>query len=442
MSKEVRNQNGALIQKVENKYNDDPLRYEDYVKSIDLTIIKDAARPFVRLAANKIYTFYPYLKNKTETYYPNGSNPIIKVTDYQYNNYRQIAEEKTTTSTGQTTRTTFKYAGDLADSYTITQNPNVPIHPISRAIVSMGRNPNMLYPIETVQYRSGKITGATVNTFSEVASDLFLPYQTLALELSQPLDPTQYQSPYFSRGFFYADPKLRPQLSYKTYGPLGNLTSVEKAGIKTSYVWGYKNSLPIAKVQNAQPNQIAYTSFEPDSPGGWSYSGWDGQASTLLQASAAVSGQRGYHLNGTWGVGRGNLPPGEYTISFWAKGGRANVYIFTEQELGWTQGPPNLQGFCLIQSRIRITQGSASNPTGGINIDAYGREVDIDDVRIHPVDAQMTSYTHNLLAGVTSQSDTNNQPIRYQYDGFQRLQLVIDQMGNLIKSYQYNYKPQ
>ena len=75
-----------------------------------------------------------------------------------------------------------------------------------------------------------------------------------------------------------------------------------------------------------------------------------------------------------------------------------------------------------------------------INIDAYGREVDIDDVRLYPVGAQMTTYTHIPQVGLTSMSDANNQPTRYEYDGLQRLKAVRNPQGNIVKQLDYHYQ--
>ena len=64
----------------------------------------------------------------------------------------------------------------------------------------------------------------------------------------------------------------------------------------------------------------------------------------------------------------------------------------------------------------------------------------IDELRLFPKSAQMTTYTFDPLVGMTSQCDPNNRIVYYEYDGLQRLQLLKDQNGNVIKTFQYNYK--
>lgn len=65
-----------------------------------------------------------------------------------------------------------------------------------------------------------------------------------------------------------------------------------------------------------------------------------------------------------------------------------------------------------------------------------------DDVRIHPVDAQMTTYTYRPLVGMTSMTDAKGMTTYYEYDGFQRLKSIKDAEGNILKNYEYHYKDQ
>jgi|GEM_PF-1280166 len=55
--------------------------------------------------------------------------------------------------------------------------------------------------------------------------------------------------------------------------------------------------------------------------------------------------------------------------------------------------------------------------------------------------AQITSYTYKPLAGMTSKTDPRGATEYYQYDGFQRLQHVLDQVKQLRQSYDYHYRP-
>lgn len=63
----------------------------------------------------------------------------------------------------------------------------------------------------------------------------------------------------------------------------------------------------------------------------------------------------------------------------------------------------------------------------------------VDDVRIFPADAQVTSYNYEPGLGITSQMDTNGVVSYYNYDNLGRLSTITDQNHNIIKNYRYNY---
>jgi len=55
--------------------------------------------------------------------------------------------------------------------------------------------------------------------------------------------------------------------------------------------------------------------------------------------------------------------------------------------------------------------------------------------------AQITSYTYKPLVGMTSKTDARGIIEHYQYDGFQRLQQVLDHVQQLRQRYDYHYRP-
>lgn len=67
----------------------------------------------------------------------------------------------------------------------------------------------------------------------------------------------------------------------------------------------------------------------------------------------------------------------------------------------------------------------------------------IDLLRNSPllVDAQITSYTYKPLVGMTTETDVKGMRTTYVYDSYQRLSFIKDHFGQIIKSYDYHYKP-
>ncbi|WP_437918744.1 hypothetical protein [Sphingobacterium sp. LRF_L2] len=55
--------------------------------------------------------------------------------------------------------------------------------------------------------------------------------------------------------------------------------------------------------------------------------------------------------------------------------------------------------------------------------------------------AQVYIYTYQPLVGMTSKTDPRGITEYYQYDSFQRLREVLDFDSNILRNYQYNYKP-
>ncbi|AOM77211.1 hypothetical protein [Pedobacter steynii] len=55
--------------------------------------------------------------------------------------------------------------------------------------------------------------------------------------------------------------------------------------------------------------------------------------------------------------------------------------------------------------------------------------------------AEITQYSYDPLAGLTSSTDAKGMVTYYEYDTFMRLKTIKDHNGHIIKNYQYYYKP-
>ena len=63
----------------------------------------------------------------------------------------------------------------------------------------------------------------------------------------------------------------------------------------------------------------------------------------------------------------------------------------------------------------------------------------IDDIRVFPSDAQITTYTYRPLIGISSELDPSGKTTFYEYDSLGRLMNVKDYLGNITNNFQYNY---
>lgn len=252
------------------------------------------------------------------------------------------------------------------------------------------------YRISEEVYRSGQLVDGTRTTFGSYHSKYHLPNEIHDLD----------------RGNGYV--KVSDILNYDTSG---NVLELRKEHDLTyAYVWGYNQLYPIAKVQNADYASIAYTSFEPESKGNWDY------LNAGVLNGEGVTGNKAYSLS-TANIQRTGLNTGiGYVLSYWHKNNSGSVSAGGTAMLsknGWT----------LYQ--IELT-GISSLTISGTGI--------VDELRLYPKNAQMTTFTYDPMYGITSQCDVNDRITYYEYDGVGRLILVRDRDLNILKSYNYQYK--
>jgi YD repeat-containing protein len=245
------------------------------------------------------------------------------------------------------------------------------------------------------------------------------PYiiQTFAYQPSSSLSSFNESSA--AGGTFTYDPSYKPVASFTKFLNNGSiLEQNEESNAPQAFIWDYNFTYPVAKAVNAAYDDIAYTSFEADNDGSWTVN------HVARFNTESVTGRQSYELSlGT--ITRGNLDPAKtYIFSFWAKPGASVVATGTQTTI---QGPQLNQWIYWEKTISGVTSTTISG---------NGR---IDEVRLYPKNAQMTTYTFEPLVGMTSQCDANNRITYYDYDGLQRLVAVRDGERNITKTIQYNY---
>ena len=208
------------------------------------------------------------------------------------------------------------------------------------------------------------------------------------------------------------------------YDANNNLISQYKTNdVKLDYIWDYNNALPIAQVTWNKPasgdysNYYAYTSFESDGKGKWSFLG-----PPILATSP--TGKYCYRLD-NYDITISDLDPSQtYWLTYWTQ----NTSSYTINTTIGTKGK-KVDGWTYFEHQIQ--------PAGGV-ITIHGTG-NIDELRLYPKDAQMTTYTYEPLIGMTTQCDVNNKITYYDYDGLGRLRLIKDQDKNVVKKICYNY---
>lgn len=190
----------------------------------------------------------------------------------------------------------------------------------------------------------------------------------------------------------------QPTIARVGHIPVVGLYQLKKDGIQQSVIWGYNGTLVIAKVANARYDQVFHTSFEEDG--------------TENAAIKAKTGRR-VGAGDTYIIPANQRPiAGTYVLSYWKWNGSS--WIPAEQTVNYTPSNAPLLGL----------------PAGTI----------VDEIRLHPKEARMVTFTYDPLVGKISEMDAAGVPIYYEYDEHNRLKFILDQDRNVVKSYYYHYK--
>jgi hypothetical protein len=342
------------------------------------------------------------IENPNETLF-NDNADFITDQRYVYDSELHFVKEQTTRTSEDGERVTiFKYpqdypysSGSIADEL-IKRNIFLPIETITKRITSNGS--------------PAVVVDASFTEFSLIDNKV-LPSKVFQFAAEGPVSDFIASDDVIAQG----RPDLRyydEGMSYDRYNSVGKVEQTTKPGnIKTSYIWGYDNTLLTAEVVNAEFSRCAYSGFESFANGSWEYS---------EQHVEATDGKTGKHsFRGV--IKRNNLPSGDYIISMWAKG----------------SGMVGCNGdFQSIDSEWKLYKWNVSNPTN-IEINTNGNL--IDDLRLHPKEATMKTFTYERGVGVTSISDENYSMVYFEYDLLGRLVNRKDQDGNILENYRYQY---
>ncbi len=430
-----------IVSKTDYKYNTDPNRYNEFVPFVYKHVFFDS----FRLSALKIYTFTPYLSEKTDTLFVYNNSTLSKVgnkTEYLYDAHKNLIESSTWNSTGDIITTKYKYPYDFMDDWTI------------RSMVLVKNQINV--PIETVTLKNQLVTNASITKYSPVncqytigslyTGGYFKPCEKLILETQSPISDYQYTG-----SALICDTRCKPEIVYDAYDNYGNLRQLHKQdGYNASYVWGYSNKYPIAEVKNADSSECGYTGFENDESNSFSIPGY----ATTSYESIAFSGKRALMVSSEFGptksfaVGNQAQNHSGYKASVWVKGS-ADAYLHIQTGNSWDphirikNTVPGTEWHLLEVElpRILIQPLFSSNLSIGvyIGVENNGSAV-FDDLRFYPMDAQMTTYTYKPFVGITSSSDVSNKPTIYEYGVFNRLILTRNYLGEIQKKFDYHLK--
>lgn len=357
----------------------------------------------------KMNTYSDVYKMTSEdmAYYPDNFPSYItgKTTNYSYNNSLQPNVIASTDTEGKMVRQRNKYPLDYPANIT------------ELGIDAMKSSLLLSQPVEqlsTVEISgSEQVIGGTLDG-SQSINGLLLQKDKYQLNTDGKLFP-------YSSLINTIDNRYELRKTFQQFDLKGNTQQFsETNGPNTALIWGYNSYYPIAEVTNAVFSDIAYTSFESDDTGNWTYT------NASRQNSQTPIGKFSYSLSGGAITKNGLTATKSYVLAYWLKDGASPV--ISGGTIGTESIKRSYMGWKYIERKISSASSVTISGTGSI-----------DDIRLHPLDALMKTYTYEPLIGITSVTDEIGKTSYYEYDSFQRLKQIKDQDGNVQKKVEYNY---
>jgi hypothetical protein len=385
----------------------------------------------------KLLSEHQYLAEVTETSYGDDGIATVSSSHFYYESPNHLFQTRSSNEVssplaGQTQRlvTQTRYVLDYDVSGVEISSPIA-----SQAIKNMQTKHLIASPIEKTVWRiQGGQPQSLVSANLTEYNLQGLPGAIYSIDQTAP--STYYDFANIdNQGNWTKDDRLRLIGNFRRYDYQTNPIEMQKTeDITTIFIWGYDRTLPIAKVAgDYNYSQIFHTSFEDISSAALYSDGITGNYSWNLNDSPYSIAQNSTSNNLYLGIQNGT-----YTISFWIRG-TGEVILSNNnglvENLGTCSSPSNGE-WQLIQRTFTVSGGdgslqlSANNTTGTFLID---------ELRIHPQNCLMTTYTYHTTAGLTSQCDPNHVITYYEYDNLNRLYIVRDFNGNIIERIRYQY---
>lgn len=347
-----------------------------------------------------------------------GPNEIVGEKQFHYSNFRHKQITRTEVFRSDSTKVVnkYKYPGD----YTEADTSSFAYQMVKRNIITPVVEQQILIARDSVELVAGFFT-----EYELFNSFFYKPKNFFELKVSAPVADTT-ESNISSTGQILLHSAYALERTFDKYDVNGNLKLFHEVdGEYQSYIWDYRSSLPVCHITNTLDDDVAYTSFESDGHGGWQYSG---AVSEVPLSSVSPTGKRFYNLTTAEGIAKSGLTNDrKYVISYWSD---ANPYSMSGAvEVGSLIAGPTVNGWTYFEHVVKAT-GTVIVLSGNGSID---------ELRIYPEQAQMRTYTYEVLTGMTSSTDTNGSTTYFEYDGFQRLRAVKDKDHNVLKRYHYHY---
>ena len=421
------NETGVTVKEVINSYQVMKSEYQNVAYrsvKIEPHIIYNARCEYYTYTipvTNFSYDFYYPLTGRTELketvekeYNAAGLVSEFK-TRYYYNplNY-QLKQVETVNSKDDIKGETIYYTND----YTI---PGV--------IYAM-KNMNILnLPVTNVKWiqkggvGSKLITNMAVSEYDILSNGDIRPVKLHMLNSAQPIASTLADN--VDPGTLISLPQLKPSVQFKYKNSNLEATQSLPGNKIVSNIYDYGERYITAKVKNADIAEVAYSSFEAQNKGNWTYND-----NGVISSSGSVTGDKCFTLTGnefSYILEANSVVINrKYVLSFWAK----NAVLNVNGSVILKVNSPVINGWTYYE--YEVSPGSVPPSITGTGL--------VDELRLYPQNAQMITSTYDPAKGKTAECDENNRIRYFEYDGLGRLIKIRDEHKNIIKTLEYHYK--
>lgn len=395
----VPNENGFLLSQLDYKRKSDgtfqklKLKENVYNDDTDLTKYISGFKSYTANGPGNlpyVCLYKPYvleserwnlIQEVITTFDPDDENKsLVTTTDYAYDNpdHYQLTSTKQTANS-RTIITELKYPADFEDA---------DADPVT---LDMKNNKFIHNAVlqKTILQDKNNVQEVLNSTITRYGAN-YLPSEIAVFEPASPVANNTTAFPLYKPVNGYDITKFEKKLIFK-YDTRGNIIEYQQPNNTVmSYLWDPDGNNPLAEITNASDGQSFHTSFE--------YSG--GTAGT------ARTGTRYYNQ-------------GSYTIPFTPPAGTTCLmsYWYWENDQWKFSGQ--------VPFSATINQGSR-----------------LDEIRVFPAGARITTYSYKPFVGVSSATDNNNVSRLFEYDLLGRLRAVYDNDKNVTSGYTYHYKAQ
>lgn len=297
---------------------------------------------------------------------------------------------------------------------------------IAGAISQLNTEGVKYFPIVTETWKgagvNAKLINAHANTFQIGLSGL-RQHKAYQYTSSTPVNQATWGS--FNQNTLLQNPSLYTDVvTFDTYDDKGNLTHLESFGHKKSYKWGYNKHYIIIKAENANLEDVSYTSFEEGFGDDFIQVG----NNVIPNQQNSVMGRFSYIINSNTSIVKNGLNAQKnYEVTLWARNGPP---IITANALPVSVSASETHnGWTLYKSKIQnATTVSITSSQNNI----------IDEIRLCPIGAVVQTFAFDPLYGnVISVCDAGHKIIYYEYDLLGRLKLVRNMDMNILNMSEY-----